>query len=337
MREFVLILPDLYAPEGYAPEGVGSLASAPAALSRGRFAPARALSGGWRGWFAACLGRADAARVDAAAVIAAGEELGLTDLWVATPLNLQAGMNTVHVPAQALLQLDAGERRELLTAFAAQFADRGLALHESEGGDFLLSGLALAEVATVEPDRLIGTTLEQGLPTTIDGAPLRALMSEIEMWLYALPLNARRERAGVPPISTLWLWGGGHSPREPLACSDEHARARFQRIHASETWIRSLVKLAGLQDRLEQLPVAWAQLEVTKEESVCVVIPLAARGLLAIDTQFVAPAMAALGSGGLDRLVIAANDRAVELRAADRWRLWRPARDWLGAVVERAS
>jgi hypothetical protein len=107
-------------------------------------------------------------------------------------------------------------------------------------------------------------------------------MSEIEMWLHTLPLNAQRERRGAVPISTLWLWGGGHSPREPLAFSDERARARFQRIHASEGWASALVNLCGLQERLAASPRSWADLAQDEHfdvDSVCALVPLAERGM----------------------------------------------------------
>lgn len=332
MREFVLILPDVFAPET-----VSAAAFSRASLTRLRLAPARALPGGWRSWFATCLGRPDAARVDAAAVMAAGNGLDLADAWVATPLHLLAGMHTVHVPPQALLQLDVAASRTLEEAFAKQFGDRELALHALPSGEFLLAGLALPEIDTVEPRRLIGGTLEEGLPAGAAGAPLRALMSEIEMWLHALPLNAERERTGLPAINTLWLWGGGHSPRESLAPTDECDRARFQRIHTEESWALALAGLCGLRGMLASLPTSWMDLEqrtAGQADSVCAIVPLAERGMPEIDAHFIAPAAQALREGRLERLVIAANDRAVELRARDHWRLWRPARDVLEALLE---
>jgi hypothetical protein len=332
VRELVLILPDVFAPET-----VPAAALARAPLTRWRFAPARALRGGWRGWFAACLGRADAARVDPATVMAAAAGLDLAEPWVATPLHLLAGMHTVHVPPQAVLQLDEAECAALEAAFARQFADRHLSLHTLPSGEFLLAGLVAPQADTLEPRRLMGGTLADGLPAGAAGAPLRALMSEIEMWLHTLPLNAQRERRGAVPISTLWLWGGGHSPREPLAFSDERARARFQRIHASEGWASALVNLCGLQERLAASPRSWADLAQDEHfdvDSVCALVPLAERGILGIDEAFITPAAQALHAGRLERLVIAADDRAVELRARDRWRFWRPARDLLEALSE---
>ena len=42
-----------------------------------------------------------------------------------------------------------------------------------------------------------------------------------------------------------------------------------------------------------------------------------------IDRRLISPSLAALRRGELDRLVLLANDRALTLRRADRWRLWR--------------
>ena len=51
-----------------------------------------------------------------------------------------------------------------------------------------------------------------------------------------------------------------------------------------------------------------------------------ADAIAAIDQRLLSPALAALQRGALDRLVLLANDRALAVRAADRWRLWRRKR-----------
>lgn len=45
-----------------------------------------------------------------------------------------------------------------------------------------------------------------------------------------------------------------------------------------------------------------------------------------IDRRLIAPSLAALRRGEVERLVLLANDRALTLRAADRWRIWRHLR-----------
>ena len=49
-----------------------------------------------------------------------------------------------------------------------------------------------------------------------------------------------------------------------------------------------------------------------------------------IDRRLIAPSLAAIRRGELERLVLVANDRRLSFRRADRWRLWRRMRSARG-------
>lgn len=50
------------------------------------------------------------------------------------------------------------------------------------------------------------------LPRSEGAAKFRNLVSEIEMLLHDHEANARRAQAGLPPVNSLWIWGGGYAP-----------------------------------------------------------------------------------------------------------------------------
>lgn len=50
------------------------------------------------------------------------------------------------------------------------------------------------------------------LPTGEHTAMHRNILSEIEMALHDHDVNRRRVESGLPPINSLWLWGGGQAP-----------------------------------------------------------------------------------------------------------------------------
>ena len=52
------------------------------------------------------------------------------------------------------------------------------------------------------------------MPSGDDSGVYRNLLSEVEMALHDHELNSRREHAGLPPINSLWLWGGGFAPEQ---------------------------------------------------------------------------------------------------------------------------
>ena len=55
--------------------------------------------------------------------------------------------------------------------------------------------------------------------------------------------------------------------------------------------------------------------------------------LAELDRRWIAPAVAALAAGRLERLWLLANGRAWALRPRDRWRFWRRARTGLEALA----
>ncbi|MFM7626397.1 MAG: hypothetical protein ACKO7G_07995 [Gammaproteobacteria bacterium] len=359
MRDLVLILPDLLLTDAeLRPRG----ASRPIGLTRLRFAQASPLRGGWRSVLARGVGRADLVAVDPAEVVAAAmgsaatgavagaapSDTGPRDPWLVAPLHLMAGLKTVHLAADGLLRLPPDEAAELAAAHDAVFGVDGVTLRPAGAAGFLLEGLEAAVGAVaVEPQRLLGGALDDALPSGPGGPALRAWITETEMWLHGLPLNRRREARGEPRVTTLWPWGGGNPLREPLAAlpaGTAAKTARWPRVWSDDAWVVALAALAGVVvepvPRVDAAPAmgaaqgALAPLLAADEHSGCVVVSVVGTGLEALDRALIAPAARAVAEGRLERFTIAADDRAVHLARAERWRVWRPRRDLLEAVSE---
>lgn len=326
MRELVLILPDLFVQDD-------ALAAEAACETSLRFAPAQAV-GGWRRLLARGLGREELGLLEPACVVAAatGAEL---DAWLATPLHWVAGLTTVHLPQYGRLRLDPDEARLLTEAFARQFGADGLALKVC-GSDFLLEGLGALAAQTADPATLFGQSLREQLPGGADGEVLRSLMSEIEMWLHGLPLNAQRSARGLPVMSSLWLWGGGVAPR--VAPQAEPAPRRWSFVCSDDSWVAACAHLA----QIEAIPLPLSYLEISSaaissEVDIAIAVtPTLPLGLAAIDERYVAPAAAALASGTLLKLTLVTTDRACSVQSVDRWRWWRPRRKWWATLMEQA-
>lgn len=144
----------------------------------------------------------------AAASIAA---IPVSGAWVAvaTPLHLVAGLTSVSVPPEAILELDAAEAQALARDFNGAFGTDGLRLVCGAENLLLCVFDAPLQVETTSPEEALSRDLWPSLPRGRDAARLRRLMSEIEMWLFEHEVNARRRSRGSPTISGLWLWGGG--------------------------------------------------------------------------------------------------------------------------------
>jgi hypothetical protein len=347
VRELVIILADFFLREVE-----GGSPRARAALTRARFGPARAVRGGWRDWLARRERREDLGLADPAAVVAAAlrrpSPASLaspacdSSAWLVTPLHLLAGMKTVHVPMNACLSLTPAESRALVLEFAALFGADGLALQATEPSGFLLYGLAAEGAVTIEPARLLGGTLDEGLPSGPGSRRLRQIMTEIDLWLHELPLNRAREARNEPRISTLWLWGGGQPLRDTLPRSAPYAG--WAAVHAEDAWVSAFGQFSGIA--VHALPRDAAALLASSasagaappaDGAVCVIVPCAAQGLAVLDAAWIQPAVAAVRGAVLRGVSIVGNDRCVTLTAGDQWRLWRPPRDVLTALAEGAA
>ena len=333
MREVVIVIGDLYL--GQSQGGGEDAASAPAIEHLARFGEKTTLAEGWRAWTARWLGLPQYAGESPASVAAAGLATATADraVWVATPLHWVAGLTTLHVDRRSALRLPGPELAQLAESFGAVFAGSGFDLQPLANGELLLRGPAqLAQATTTEPARLLLTPVAEALPAGEGAAVLRRLSAEIEMWLHGHPLNDARLRRREPPVATLWLWGGGVPATSRPAAPQEIGAAAF----GSDAYVRGLWRLAGGEST--PMPLDWeaviAEPRVARALGVVEVAELLhahaswrlAEAIAEIDRRLLAPSLAALHRGELDRLALLANDRSLTVRAADRWRLWRRKR-----------
>jgi len=278
-----------------------------------------------------------------------------------------ASLTTLHLPAHGLLRLASAEQQLLVESFAASFASAGFRLRALPSGGFLALGTALPEgVETLDPAQCLGANLAEALPQGPGAAALRRLGAEIEMWLHEHPVNITRMRAGQPPISTLWLWGGGArlatraragagtsqgtaerfgqgsgvrtSPDSAAAGAMRRAsRAADERTVLSEDpYMRGLALLSGRQARA---PVpSFAEL-APDESRVLVPIDLTqgaahpARTLERLDEAWIVPALRALDQGALARLLLVTGRQQLTLGAHSRLKIWRRPRAPLAVLA----
>jgi len=111
---------------------------------------------------------------------------------IATPVHLSAGMRSVTMAADGILNLAPGEAAALSADFNRVFGGAGVRLSVGRGA--LLSCLFddRIEAATRDPEEVAGNDVFGFQPTGPDGARLRRLMSEMEMWLFDHAVNRAR-------------------------------------------------------------------------------------------------------------------------------------------------
>jgi hypothetical protein len=227
---------------------------------------------------------------------------GLAWVCLATPVHYHAELSNVRFAGDGMLILDAAEAATLALDFNRLWSGAGV--HLWAAAKRLVCGFdAALEVTTQDPELARGRHLESFLPAGPDGARLRRLMSEMEMWLFDHTVNQSRRSASQLPISGLWLWGGG----TPLAS--------LPAVHggtAGEDLLAEAFPAPG--DRIADVMVVEA-------------IP-GHRDWREIETRWLEPTLADLRRGRITRLELSAGDRRFALSARWRRRFWRRAKPW---------
>jgi len=154
---------------------------------------------------------------------------------------------------------------------------------------------------------------DEFMPSGEESGSYRKLRSEVEMALHDHEVNLRRQSEGLPPINSLWLWGGGFAPeqntepRPPLFADNPMLKGYwFSKTGVVSDWPGSIA--ACLEASLAGF----------------VAVPNAGEN----DVDWIEPCLhelrAALWSGRVSKLVlIIADGHEIHVQRSNRWRFWR--------------
>jgi hypothetical protein len=337
--------------------GLPRLAALEQWLARGEVQP---LSEGWRRWLQRTLGSPSFAALPPASIAGAAVADVPVDrpVWLATPLNFVAGLDTVRVHPAGSLPLTVAEQQTLQQDFAREFAGSGCSLHATGRRELLValgSGYEAGAVDSDDPLAWLGADPREGLPRGAGAGPLRRLGAELEMWLHRHAINEARARRGQLDVNALWIWGGGALVARPPnanthadagAGADARAGANAG-AGANAPGNRSPVAIAWADDLFvdgfarchdwpaRPLPGNWPAQQTGHSSEVRLVVaglgsPQDGRSLESIERDWIAPALAEWRRGSHELTLLAARTvvtlRPRSLRGA--WRMLRPARPW---------
>jgi hypothetical protein len=341
VKELVIILPDYFSIAIAAQARTGAAAAAGLALPRLsalegllRRSQHRALpEGGWRAWLTQ---RWRLPQDSMASIVAAawGEPReAAQQYWLATPVHLVAGIDSVRLHPQGLLQLTGSEQAQLVSDFARVFHDAPWRLTGRGRRELLLAGPVLA-ASGVDPATLLGADPSAGLPQGADAAKLRRLNSEIELWLHEHPVNVQRQRRAQLPVTALWLWGSAAavdaSARADAARHDAQAAVTLPVLSGADTYVEALWQLRGGAAQ----PTASGGASVAAEtrgqlllQRVCEP-PGLIETLTTLEQRWLAPAAAALRSRRLHAIHVVTAERSHSLGGWSLARLWRRRCAW---------
>ncbi|TAL85913.1 MAG: phosphoglycerate mutase [Rhodanobacter sp.] len=150
------------------------------------------------------------------------------DNWLAAdPAWVQPDLTGVRLLACGHLGLQMDEALNLAEPLRPLFGEAGMQLEISTPDRWhvrLPGDASWPDFAA--PEQALGEDLSQHLPQGVEGRRWRVLLNEIQVVLHQHPRNAQRRAAGLAPVNSLWLWGGGclpqrlHSPRHGVVADD---------------------------------------------------------------------------------------------------------------------
>jgi hypothetical protein len=134
--------------------------------------------------------------------------------WLsADPAWVQPDMTGARLMACGQLPLSMDEAEALAEPLRSVFADEGMTLAVSSPQRWQLrlqAPMPLPEFAA--PEAALGEDLYEHLPEGADARRWRVLFNEVQVLLHQHSLNAQRRERGLPPVNSLWFWGGGVLP-----------------------------------------------------------------------------------------------------------------------------
>jgi len=194
------------------------------------------------------------------------------------------------------LRLEQADSDAFLPALRPLFGDAGVPLDAPVPTRWYLRLPREAMLpAFAGPDEALGADMFEHLPEGAEGRRWRALLSEAQVVLHNHPRNGERAARGLPPVNSLWFWGGGVLP--------DHVRSPHGQVRTHDAVLQALADASKAEG----------------EGSVLVDY----RALATFDKRFLGWLDAA-ARGDIQRVVLDFADGArYAIAPRQRWRLWR--------------
>lgn len=133
-------------------------------------------------------------------------------LICADPVHMLADKSQARLMDATALKLSEGEANQLLAALNRTFGEDGLEFKKGSANRWYLSGMDSNALRTLPVKNLVGRNVANFLPEGPKLADWRRLTTEIQMLLFAHPVNQARAGQGQLPVNALWFWGNGAIP-----------------------------------------------------------------------------------------------------------------------------
>jgi hypothetical protein len=296
-----------------------------------------------------------------APISAAFDGLG-AGCWVrADPVHLRLQRDQLVLLSD--VDIGADEAGQMCVALNEHFAGQGMTFFAPHPQRWYIRLDRFPDIETVPLSRAAGRNVRDLLPKGNDAAHWQRVFNEIQMLLFAQPLNEAREARGELPVNSLWLWGCGcdtllakpadcGSNREAIAYAPNNRNAAhfgcgevnlppqktYDHVSSDEVLAEMFAEAAGIP--FASWPEQWRNEEnCTRQLLVWTGLRSALRhgdldawraALQGFETGYAQPLWWALRAGKIAQLQVdilcGDHVRRLLLTRADAWAFWRRAR-----------
>lgn len=321
--QLTLLVPGLLLPPAIRPAILFDLAAPALALllGRGERQPQPA------DWLPGAFGLTSPLPAASLRKVGAGETVD-GDWLCLDPVQLRVAREGIALADPAGLELTADEAAALSATVAPLFADWGRLAASAPGRWELQLARPLA-LATRPLSDCIDRPVDVGLPGGTDGREWRRLIAEAQTLLHDHPVNRLRDSQGRPTANSLWPWGAGALPQK--------VATEFTAVLSDDPVVAGLCAQAGIpcQPPADRYAAASGRQLAIDTRLAAPARSLDAmrwrEALLALEHDWLAPALAALKRGALAQLQLVGTGAdlpavAFTLTRGGLWRFWRRPR-----------
>lgn len=134
------------------------------------------------------------------------------DVYLATPVHLRPDQDRLLLFDNPADDMSPGQAAGFVAAFNAHFDADGWRLEAPVPERWYLHLAGRAALRTSPLAQVVGRNVDLFLPQGPDAGAWRQRLNEVQMLFHTVPANAEREAAGLLPVNSLWLHGGGRLP-----------------------------------------------------------------------------------------------------------------------------
>lgn len=214
------------------------------------------------------------------------------------------------------------EAAQLCNALAVHFGDE-FSPTITRSGAWIVQANSHTNISTTALSSTIGKHIDPLLPKGADAMHWRKLLNEIQMLLFAHPVNQAREAKGLPAANSVWLWGGGRLPSMANT-------ATKPAIMTNHPLAQTLAKFAGAP--LHAMQTTWQTNEPADLHASLIILDQPHTALQNNDYAAWLDAIKALEQNWLQplynsnqrfELIDPLAGKTLAWKSTDRWKLWR--------------